>query len=302
MDKIISFIMSIIYMILSLFGLGGNKNKTYTEYLNLAYGSDKNQTLDLYLPKDGGDTLGLFLYIHGGAWCAGDKKSATETATYIAKDQKIAAVTMNYRLISEGGSVTYKDILDDVQTALTKIKETAAKDGITLKSAALCGDSAGGHISLLYTYKCGASSPIPIPLVISNAGPTNLLDPEFYKGTKDLPTDYACLLMSELCDVNIDPNNVPASLADPATAAALAAASPITYAAGANVVTLMSHGQKDYMVPYTNALALDKVLTDAGREHYFITYPNSGHDLANDNDARNQYNDKLFELAYKYLK
>ena len=44
-------------------------------YKDIAYGSLKNNTYDLYLPHDAAtkDSLALMLYVHGGSWIAGNK-------------------------------------------------------------------------------------------------------------------------------------------------------------------------------------------------------------------------------------
>lgn len=49
------------------------KKENYKEFPDLSYGPGGQQTFDLYLPTDRGDSPGLILYIHGGAWTSGDK-------------------------------------------------------------------------------------------------------------------------------------------------------------------------------------------------------------------------------------
>lgn len=45
-----------------------------TELKNLPYGSDAQQTYDIYLPEDRNTETSTILLIHGGGWTSGDKK------------------------------------------------------------------------------------------------------------------------------------------------------------------------------------------------------------------------------------
>ena len=77
--------------------------------------------------------------------------------------------------------------------------------------------------------------------------------------------------------------------------------SPVTYAATA-VPTIIAHGQQDTIVPYSNAVTLDTLLTANGVTHQFISYPNSGHALESDPDCAKQYTQALSAYAAEYLK
>jgi dipeptidyl aminopeptidase/acylaminoacyl peptidase len=77
---------------------------------------------------------------------------------------------------------------------------------------------------------------------------------------------------------------------------ALKKISPVTYIAGA-VPTLLAHGEKDTIVPFSNAERLDNALP-AGKKLGFLKFPNSGHGLDAPEDASilNDFYAKIKEL------
>ncbi|MGN0447047.1 MAG: alpha/beta hydrolase [Acutalibacteraceae bacterium] len=284
MQAIIAFFMSIIIFIANLFGItyGVNVHK------DIAYGSvSQNQKVDVYLPKEAPQNAGLIFYIHGGAWISGDKDEAKDSCVNIARGYKYVTATMNYRLITE--DATYLEMLDDITAALNTVKETASKNGVNITSCALIGASAGAHLAMLYAYKCGESSPIPISFVASLSGPTNLADENFYKDP-----GLAQYLGAVAGVENMTAENYKLYLP------ALAAASPLTFAANA-VPTIICHGDSDQIVPYSNAVDLDNALTLCGVEHEFITYVGADHDLGGDKQAADYYGVTLESWAKTYF-
>ena len=54
-------------------------------------------TLDLYRPADSRENLPVVVFVHGGGWKNGSKKSAAKTAAWLA-EHGFAIVSINYRL------------------------------------------------------------------------------------------------------------------------------------------------------------------------------------------------------------
>lgn len=290
-ERIIAFIMSIIAFISGLFGFGGSSK--VESFKDLSYGTHERNVLDLYVPKENDGEIGLVLFIHGGAWIMGDKSGYESTAKNAAINYGYATASINYRYISE--TVSILDIIDDIDLALECIKEKGNELGVNINKVLLTGDSAGGHLSLLYAYKRGDSAPIKPAAVVSNSGPTNLTDEAFYINNSMGSEEYIASLFSYACGVNF-------TYAQRAEAqAALALVSPITYVSEKSVPTVINHGMKDTIVPYSNALALDKALTAAGVTHELNSYPNSNHDLGDDKANKEIASKLLIEYAETYL-
>lgn len=295
-QKIIAFFTSIWTMILSLFGIGGTKtNNNYVQ--NLAYASaSERQVVDIAYPENASGELNLVLFIHGGAWVQGDKSSYTESIKYVAKQTNYVAAAMNYRYVSD--TTSCYDILDDITAALNAVKKNAADRGITLKKVAFTGASAGGHLSLLYAYKCGSISPITPAFVFEQCGPADLVS--LSEGSSDAFAHYgeegtlklfSWFTGKKITAENYQSKEIRATLKD---------LSPITYVSSA-VPTVIAHGLKDTTVPYENSVLLDNALTANGIRHDFVTYPNSNHNLANDKAADEQYVALAFQYGKEYF-
>src|SRR5688572_25872652 len=73
--------------------------------MNVAYGSDPQQVMDIYLPAGRSTTnTKVMILIHGGAWTSGDKSDFTIYVDSLKKRLPAYAVfNINYRL-SNGGA------------------------------------------------------------------------------------------------------------------------------------------------------------------------------------------------------
>jgi acetyl esterase/lipase len=289
-SRIIAFFMSVIAFFSSLFGGGGGSKPAavYKEYLNQPYGSDSGQTYDLYIPTEKGGSPGLILYIHGGAWTSGDKSTYRQTIKDVAANHGYAAASINYRFLSQ--DVTMDDILADVNAAAGAIYDRAKADGYTLNRMITAGTSAGAHLALMYAYHTPADAKIKPVAVCSQCAPTDLADPNFYADGMVFRNSYLQLVSSVIGQ----------NATNEMIAQYTARYSPVTFAATA-VPTVIAHGQKDNIVPYSNAVTLDAALTANGVNHLFITFPNSGHGLENDADCADRFYRAFVQYAADYL-
>ena len=290
----VSKIVAVALAIISLMSLIIGAARTESEIIpmtDVSYGGERRQTFDLYLPERLTGRSGLVLFIHGGAWLTGDKSSYTNRAVRMASVYGFASATMNYRYLSE--RVNFYGILDDITAALAKIKELAAGRGVQLDRVLLTGISAGAHLSLLYGYTRVNAAPITPVAVVSYCGPTDFCDPNFYNGTL---TDMPFETVNELLAYSVGPGVTVNNVTDPAVAAAQKPISPLYNVSASTVPTVIGHGTRDVMVPYSNAVSLDAALTAANVRHDFITFPNSGHSLNRDPEQA----DKMFSLLVEY--
>ncbi len=295
-EKIVAFFMSIIAFFASLLGIGGDNNGDGYVKSNLAYGSHERQVMDLYLPQENDGEVGLILFIHGGGWVSGDKSVYKDAIRISCEDLGYAAAAINYRYISE--TVNLNDIADDIELALKKIKEEGIAKGININKVLLTGSSAGAHLSMLYAYSRKDTAPITPAAVVSNCGPTDLSDENFfYNGDLNVSNgmgdeEFISALFSYACAQKF-------TYAQRAEAKnALLKVSPIYYIDENTVPTVINHGQKDILVPFSNALSIVEKFKEYGVAHDFNIYPNSGHDLASDKENAQIAND----LLYKYIK
>lgn len=142
-------------------GLGfGAQNKKFdlpvgaTVQKDLAYGVEREQTLDIYLPKKELIKINspIIIMVHGGAWMFGDKANHPVVANKINRWLKkgVVFVSINYRMSRSPNPL---DQVDDVEAAVAFIIANASKYGADPKKIILMGHSAGAHlISLMNSH------------------------------------------------------------------------------------------------------------------------------------------------------
>jgi len=151
--------------------------------------TDRN-IYDLYIPnkdikKDGINHIILFL--HSGGWILGSKEEMSYLCLMTSSYGHITA-NIGYTLLSQEYKkykVNIFRILDEITACIESIKITLGKEGFNTDKLeiAICGASAGGHLSLLYAYLM-KNSPIPIKYIINYSGPVTL-EPEYFIKVKN---------------------------------------------------------------------------------------------------------------------
>ncbi|MDR2483206.1 MAG: alpha/beta hydrolase, partial [Treponema sp.] len=232
------------------------------------------------------------LYIHGGAWIAGDKTDyPAELIKSMAADAGIAAASMNYRLLFDGASCDH--MIGDVYNAVALIKRQAAALGVTIDRLSITGVSAGAHLALLYSYTSSGSgddSPIPVTLCVSLSGPADFTDPAWFGTSASLAEKR--LLISTLTGQPFTESDLTAiqnsGVMSPDKREALERISPVYQIHSDIPPTLFAHGTQDAIVPFSNAERLDATLsrTAPDKNLGLTVFPHSGHGLDTPEDAQ----------------
>src|SRR5687768_8142246 len=133
-------------------GLDNSSNGGQT-ILNVSYGPDPQQKMDVYLPAGRAEaSTKVLVLIHGGAWSTGDKSDFTPFVDSIKKrSPEYAIFNINYRL-STGTANTFPAQENDVKLAVEFIVSKSAEYKVS-QSIALVGGSNGGHLYLFHVYK-----------------------------------------------------------------------------------------------------------------------------------------------------
>lgn len=263
----------------------------YVKYTDVAYGDSARQKVDIAFPKGKTGEVGLILLIHGGGWRAGDKSGYEGSYDSWCGERGYVVAALNYRYASS--NVHNEDILDDITLCLTKIKREGQARGVEIKKALLTGGSAGAHLSMQYAYTKANFAPIKPVAVASFAGPTDLLDENYY-GDNPL-VEEIIKMFTDLAGVRFTAENL--EIATPF----LMQASPINYVTPSSAPTLICQGAKDEVVPKSNAESLAKKLAEKGVRHDLIIYPNSGHGLESDPDCAALADELMAQYAAEYL-
>lgn len=101
------------------------------------------QTLDVYVPKEKSGRLPLIVWIHGGAWVAGDKNHPPVMPLI---ERGYAVASLNYRLAQ---NAPHPAQINDCKSAVRWLRHNADKFNIDPNRIASWGHSAGGHLSAL---------------------------------------------------------------------------------------------------------------------------------------------------------
>ncbi|MEN8187558.1 MAG: alpha/beta hydrolase [Bacteroidota bacterium] len=201
----------------------------------------KDLKLDIYHKKSISTTTPLIIFIHGGSWKRGDKQEYWPYFISYSEKGYITA-TIQYRL---SDTAKYPAQIDDIESAITWIKDNAEKYHIDKNKIVLVGGSAGGHLAMLTGY----SKPH-----LSIKGIVNLYGPS------DLTTEYArnkdavIKLMGQSFEKAPD---------------LYKKASPIFYVSENTPPTLTFHGTLDELVPYQQSDNLDRIIKEAGAISYY---------------------------------
>lgn len=111
----------------------------------LAYGADPLQRLDLNVPS-GINHAPLILFVHGGGWSIGDKRSGAGAKAAHFTAQGWAFASVNYRLVP---GATVEQQAADIASAIAFVRAHAAENDLDPDRIVLMGHSAGAHLAAL---------------------------------------------------------------------------------------------------------------------------------------------------------
>ncbi|SDQ32583.1 Acetyl esterase/lipase [Chryseobacterium soldanellicola] len=232
-----------------------NKNTSFEVKKNISYGKDYEQKMDLYLPDSKNMVQkDIFIVIHGGGWRGGDKSQLTPFIfSMMEKFPNSIFVNLNYRLASIN-HFALPDQTDDITDVIHYLEKTLQYNPRVI----LLGNSAGGHLSMLYAYKFDKNK--KVKAVVNIVGPADLSDPGFKNYE-----DYS-FIEKQLIDPKILPQN----------ALAMDFGSP-TYWIDKNAPpTLSYYGKIDKVVPVSQKEILDSVFSKNNVFHESYEF-NGGH-------------------------
>jgi len=232
------------------------------------------QRLDLYLPKarKSEKPLPVVVFIHGGAWRAGDKRGGVRMVAPYVDTGRFAGASVAYRL---SGEAIWPAQIHDCKAAVRWLKAHAKAYNLDPDRIAVWGSSAGGHLVAMLGLTAdvkeleGTVGPHTgqtsrVACVVDWFGPSDLLRMNDVAGKMDhLAPDSP---ESQLIGCPIQEN--------PAKARA---ASPITYVSRGDSPHLIMHGDRDGTVIHDQSVRLAAALKKAGVPCTFVTVKGAGH-------------------------
>lgn len=125
---------------------------------DIAYGSDKKQSFDVYIPQQAKGAPVIFM-VHGGAWRLGDKSSRSVIEHKVARwvPKGFIFISTNYRMLPGTDPVAQAK---DVARAIAVAQAKAESWGGDSNEFILMGHSAGAHLVALLSTDRTLSSDI----------------------------------------------------------------------------------------------------------------------------------------------
>ena len=243
---------------------------------DIAYAGTDNprQKLDLVLPKKRATEkpLPVIVFIHGGGWRNGDKRSGIgRVAGFVATGQ-YAGASIGYRLTDEA---QWPAQIHDCKAAIRFLKGNAKKYNIDPDRIAVWGTSAGGHLVAMLGVSGGVKElegtlgshnkqNSSVAAAIDFFGPAELLTMNAKAGKidHDSPDSPESKLIGGAIQQNKDKARN---------------ASPLTWVSKDDAPILIMHGTDDPLVIYPQSVAFHAAFRKVGVDSTLITVQGAGH-------------------------
>lgn len=137
-----------------------------TAHFDIPYGDKEANKFDLYLPADNSKkTYGLVVYLHAGGFATGDKADDKEMLQWLTSKGYVAA-GINYTLRNESNPTAsvYAQSME-IKQSIPVVIEKAKELGYEIDKMAMSGGSAGHALAMIYAYRDGKESPVPVTMV-----------------------------------------------------------------------------------------------------------------------------------------
>lgn len=232
------------------------------KWLDVPYAEiSPSQVLDIYLPEEGEGPFPTYIFLHGGAFIAGDKQDLQFLLAVDGINRGYAVVSVEYRKAFESKA---PNALYDVKAAIRFLRTHAEEYRLDPGRFALGGDSAGAYYAVFAAATAGIPAfdgPDPVlpdvcgkvQAVVAQCGCYDLLTmtppeeeiPKEGEGGGLIPPDLTTIF------IGANPRKFP-------DAAALL--DPVTYITEGFPPTLVQVGRNDVVVPCTESQRLAAVL------------------------------------------
>ncbi len=291
MQRILGIFLTIILMLQTMFGLIGQK---YDVYENIRYGEAERDLVTVYVPKNAYDREynACILYIHGGSWTGGEKEDMAPHCKKLAMKGYITA-TMSYSLCGNPEGTTVYTMLNEITQCIQAIKDFGNEKELNVTKLATSGYSAGGHISMLYSYAQPEESPIELAFTANRVGPSDLT----VNAWGDASYHLTAMLTGTPITDEMKENGEAERLAKEI--------SPVYYVNENTMPSVFCYAGNDPIVTKGNRESMEQVFAETfgenGSNYEFILYPMSGHGLLLDPISENNYDKAVYQYCETYF-
>ncbi len=251
---------------------------------DIVYGSGNNTLLklDVWYQHDINTPQPTLVYMHGGGWIFGTKEtSLLQFLPFLERGWRV--VNVEYRMAS---NTLAPAAVEDTRCALRWVFRNAKQWNFDTSKIVLTGHSAGGHLSLItgmlpdgtgLDSNCYGDEKLNVAAIVNWYGISDVND--LIQGVNI--KSYAVMWMGSQTNAAEVAKRV----------------SPLTYVRGGLPPILTIHGDKDDVVPYTQATRLRDALDKAHVKNKLYTVKGGGHGGFTQADYLGAYDE-----VWKFLK
>jgi acetyl esterase/lipase len=269
--KILFKFLLIVFSSILLFGKCGKDNTPTNTLLpqqtllNVSYGTNTLQNMDIYLPAGRTNKTKTLILVHGGSWSAGDKADFNSFIPLLQQAYpEVAIANINYRLATATAD-KHPSQINDITSAINFLKNNKATYTIN-DTFGLIGASAGAHLSLLYL--CNNPAQKNVKVLADIFGPTDFLDLVWLNSFGVGPT------LENFLGVSYAMNQTLYQQASPLRQLPNIGFPP----------TIIFHGTNDIVVPVRQSDSLDIALQAKGVPKQYVKYIGENHGFSNANN------------------
>ncbi len=270
--------------------VSGSRMIQPVEYEYVVDGHERHK-LDFYAYEERSDSKRpTLIWIHGGAWIAGDKSKIDPLAYRIAGLGKYNLISINYRLANDT-EAPWPEIVYDVNAAIRWVKLNSAELGIDPDKLILAGESAGAHLAAMSAFADdveelkGDKNPgvsTDVRAVVLFYGPYNMSSLAVQKNSavksgmcKEPQYSSPILELLDCPETNGSRYNI-----DSCDLKKVRAADPCAYVDKSDPPVFLAHGEHDCIVPWGQSKALHDELDDVGVKNVFVSVEGGEHDIS----------------------
>lgn len=270
-------------------------------YKDLSYGDGEANKFDLYVPaKDGKNHYGLVVYLHAGGFTAGDKSDDAGILSWLCSKGYVAA-GINYTLRTDENDKSVYTQSMEIKEAMPRVIEEAQKLGYPIDQMAVSGGSAGGALAMLYAYRDGKDSPVPVKLLFEMVGPSSFyredwgiygLNQDTEESKKAAADLFGVMLGSEISGDVID---------TPEYDEIIKPISAFMWVDETSAPSVLAYGKYDKVQPFDGVRHLEKALKENGIDYRLFVGEHSGHGMQNDYKVMMEYMETVEEYLDIYM-
>ena len=223
----------------------------YVGTINIAYGNDPRQKLDVYVPQKTVPDAKVVIFFYGGSWRNGSKTDYRFVAKALTS-RGFIVVLPDYRLYP---NVTFPAFVEDGASAVRWVRDNISTYGGDTNGIYLMGHSAGAHIAALLTLdghylKAVGLGRYVIRATAALSGPYDFTPYPWDRPVFGMATNQTAINT---------------------------AIEPISFVDGKEPPMLLVQGLRDKIVSPSNAVNLAARIREMGGEVEYVSYPKRGH-------------------------